>query len=475
MLQRIIALAWVTVIGLEISSAAGDCDWLRKIEADRAKWRNGRLEFSSWFPGAPGSVPMYYAALHSERDVVFSCYGDEHGALSPGSTGIMADSAFGPHQTLVRDGEWWRYLAGSTNAELDEWNVRPGTFDARTLGLSATPPTGSLEHTLWGSDSSKWTCEERKEGRYVVIVARSGGYRREWTIDPDEGSLPVRVRTFDGDVCTADSRISLQYDGERWYPAEVEYFRGDSDSGVPVYQRIEVSGVETNVSDLPQTGFVPADIGIDAGVTITHRTAEMKASIRIWTGDQAISPEEHSALPPSQQRPGPLHLSNLERARALRALREVASESDPTKTERGLALVKARESEWEKYTREFIQRYRLDGDQTQKSILHLDAAKSDAQQFAVQHRATLDALAKETDEMATLKDPERTERLKFWNAKRLKALEPMDRIFTKKLLPDLDRVPTRQQRHQYGVQSRSPKPTTSQPTESSPTNSLSRP
>lgn len=107
------------------------------------------------------------------------------------------------------------------------------------------------------------------------------------------------------------------------------------------------------------------------------------------------------------------------------------------------------ESRWEQYTREFIERYRLDPGQTQKALDILKDCKEQAGSYLRGKGAQIEALDKRIESSKAEAGPDAKERSKVLSElteARAKLIEPVDQIFEKQLKPRLEKLPTRAQR-----------------------------
>jgi hypothetical protein len=96
-------------------------------------------------------------------------------------------------------------------------------------------------------------------------------------------------------------------------------------------------------------------------------------------------------------------------------------------------------SEWERYVRDFIRKYTLDADQTERAWKVYRGCKERADQY----------LARKTEEIARL-DAELRKAPGDQELRRKRAAlrEPLDQIFERELRPGLERIPTAHQREQ---------------------------
>jgi hypothetical protein len=104
------------------------------------------------------------------------------------------------------------------------------------------------------------------------------------------------------------------------------------------------------------------------------------------------------------------------------------------------------ESAWEKYVREFIAKYQLNNEQTQKANAVLEDCQAQAERYTIGRKTRLEQLDQQIAEQRKSKDKDKSKRLAELNKQRGKLTEPLDRIFEQQLQPRLERLPTRAQR-----------------------------
>jgi hypothetical protein len=110
------------------------------------------------------------------------------------------------------------------------------------------------------------------------------------------------------------------------------------------------------------------------------------------------------------------------------------------------AKVKKPESEWEKYVREFIEKYKLNDEQSQKATAVLEDCQAQADRYKLARKRQVEALDRQIEELRKSKDKNKTKSISALTEKRKKLLEPIDKIFEQQLKPRLERLPTRAQR-----------------------------
>ncbi|MCK4343005.1 MAG: hypothetical protein KAY37_14925 [Phycisphaerae bacterium] len=102
------------------------------------------------------------------------------------------------------------------------------------------------------------------------------------------------------------------------------------------------------------------------------------------------------------------------------------------------------ESEWEKYVRVFIEKYRLNDAQTQKAHSILKECQEQAASHMAKRKSQIEDLDKKIK--AHTGDKKKAKELAKLTDLRAKLLEPIGRIFERRLKPSLEKLPTRAQR-----------------------------
>jgi hypothetical protein len=104
------------------------------------------------------------------------------------------------------------------------------------------------------------------------------------------------------------------------------------------------------------------------------------------------------------------------------------------------------ESAWEKYVREFIAKYKLNDEQTQKANAVLEDCQAQAKRYTIGRREQIEKVDKLIEELKQSQDKNKSKELSELDAQRAKLIEPIERIFDEQLKPRLERLPTRAQR-----------------------------
>lgn len=106
------------------------------------------------------------------------------------------------------------------------------------------------------------------------------------------------------------------------------------------------------------------------------------------------------------------------------------------------------ESDWERYTREFIAKYNLNDEQAAKANATLKDCQEQAARVIKGKESQIEQIEKQISELKSPenKDKDKATKLADLEKQKNKLLEPIGDIFEKKLKPRLDTLPTRAQR-----------------------------
>jgi hypothetical protein len=171
-------------------------------------------------------------------------------------------------------------------------------------------------------------------------------------------------------------------------------------------------------------------------------TRAVRPPPRPATGESTarITRPEHQRPSPGEAQPGT--------GRASRVSRPRGTERGPTAVTRVPSKAGAVESEsaWDKYVREFIAKYQLNDEQSQKANAVLEDCKAQADRYMRGRKTQIEKIDKQVETLKGSKDKNKAKNLSELTAQRKKIMEPIDRIFEQQLKPRLERLPTRAQR-----------------------------
>lgn len=103
------------------------------------------------------------------------------------------------------------------------------------------------------------------------------------------------------------------------------------------------------------------------------------------------------------------------------------------------------EGDWEKYVREFIQKYDLNDEQKQRANSVLDDCKKQAHRYLDSRKSRIEAMEKQIAELQKSKDRSKNNDLQKLRAAIDDMRKPVTQIFERQLKPRLEKLPTRAQ------------------------------
>jgi hypothetical protein len=272
-----------------------------------------------------------------------------------------------------------------------------------------------------------------------------------------------------------------QQHGDVWFPQQVDFYSPRYIDGRLPYQALSVSAKTINQPGDP-TELTPADIGLEVGMKVYVADGRQTQTL-YWDGKNAVPREE---LLRRVER-GELEYGHTVRE-ALREEREgtttqpiwpiepvPAGASPPHTPDEPLppwkpgelnkqAAGSMYESEWERYTRLFIEKYRLNDDQTQKAWSILRSCQALAESHMTRHQTQMSELDRRLAEARRRTDQaQASAELARLTQQREKLLQPINDIFEQQLEPRLDKLPTRPQREAASQGEQEKKAPTTQP------------
>jgi hypothetical protein len=196
---------------------------------------------------------------------------------------------------------------------------------------------------------------------------------------------------------------------------------------------ITVHSAEFNHPEHPAT-FTPEDIGIVRNQTAIERRDEADRVIAygFYDGEGFVTPERLAA---SGKRPA--------RTSAPSAHPPAPGElSSPTTVTRITY-----ETVWEAYTGRFIDKYKLDQEQTQKACRICHDCEERARAYLNKSKDRFEGLEKRLEELdREPSEPDRDRRIRQIRGELALLMRPVQTVFERQLKPRLDKLPTRAQR-----------------------------
>lgn len=390
--------------------------------------------------------------------------GDEDGVVTFSESGTpnMRQTAF-----LYDSTGLWKRDEGSTHVELR--SDQPYFFRSiEALGLYFSHSMRSAPETIW-SDAAEMPSPRRyreaREGNLHVVSAGTDDGTITWWIDPQRGWGATRVTLERDGVIEYETRTELdQFDGH-WFPRTVRFYRRGYDNGQTPYEIVRVDHAQFNRPDHPPVVTLK-EIGVDAGFSVvkhgpTGQPQEMKTLY--WDGRSLISSEEFQRrVKAGEFEFGPLYqaaMAAIEAGQvpgtqivrkdpAGRAATSPASGplAGPGESTEFPTLHAAVESEWLRYTRRFIIRYRLTDEQKQQAMSVLVRARERAAQHLARNREQYEQFERDCREVLNFTGDELKRRRGKLDERRAALKRPFDEIFERDLKPGLEKIPTRDQR-----------------------------
>lgn len=386
----------------------------------------------------------YYTSRFANGDHLLVNRGDRNGVMFPDKVG--EDLACSYDALLIQNGEQLQYTEDTCNASL---YTNPSSFramyDVRTLGMvSISRPNLTPTHY---TPEQPQSYAERSEGSLHEVTAQlSHGVQFTWTIDESKNFAPVRCVLLQDGAILSESRSEYEKFGEKWFPRQVTFY----EKGAPT-KTISVLNAVFDDPDEPSV-LSPNDMGLFPGVNIAREDEQIP---RMWTGIEAVSGEEYyrrvkaGAVDNSQYKAFQKRMKNGEGQ--ARYPKQFDAHS------LGLTEVERKPGLWEEYVRRFIQRYRLDKEQTRNAWRHHKKYQSQAYRYLASKRAELDKIDREIRQLSALTDEKSVKERTRAEERRTARLGPVQRIFDQSLKPRLEALLSREQKALAAMQPASKK------------------
>lgn len=401
---------------------------LVQAELARSHITTARIDWSAQYlfedSGAKERV-HFYTWRCAGPDCVQERWGDDEGVFMRGESQQPLASKFqNPEFALTKDGQVWHHEGRSPIARV--WNDRDRLklFDFRAIGLNPADLYDDLFKKAAALGIAV-VCESDTDAGVFRVRAHTvyGDYL--WWIDDQRDWNIVRTRIVgvDGETKAETVYELKKFDG-RWFPSVMRHYRGSADGG-ELFWMFRVIAAEFNRPEHPSV-LSPAFIGIEPGMALQYMDRDSPVPSPVWDGSAVVSYGEFiSRIQAGQAAFGPTLLREQARIRA-HWERTVAAQAAAAK---GGVAWKSFESAWERYTREFIGRYKLNDEQSQHAWTLCRECQNQAREYVERHRERFDKLDREpTDGLRT------------------ELISPIDAIFEKKLKPRLEDIPNSAQR-----------------------------
>ncbi|MCK6465501.1 MAG: hypothetical protein L6Q93_11780 [Phycisphaerae bacterium] len=325
---------------------------------------------------------------HGDREGLYASrisYGDIleifHG-LADGRSHVLAEPgipfSYSERRLLIKDGEQWRFYVDTPAADVNDVPERHTSYrNLRDLGFEPTAAWST--HPSWyRQPAASYDPVEHHEDRVTVTGHWDNGMSVRWTLDPEKGMQPVRVEMLSGsEVLGACETEYEQFDG-LWFPRHCTFSHRGSTTVT-----IGVLSAEFNRPDHPQE-LTPKDLGMVPGTQVAHTSLQQTA----WTGEKLIPLIDWLNMAEAGEVDNSAWDEVVKRCQSPTGLGRYPKTMNDDFL--GLTVsVTRRPGLWEDYTRRFIQRFRLQGEQIGRAWSHLKECQKPAYAYLDEQKSAI--------------------------------------------------------------------------------------
>jgi hypothetical protein len=393
----------------------------RPPELDYLQQRRGEIADAvvEWKNAAAHGTFLYTAKV-SGADLLSIRHGDESGTRYGSQPGDPY--RYSKDYALIKGDRFWSYTDDSGSLHRTRLEEREPTTDVRTFGMHPRLMTKRSPLEIFPEGAVSYTVTDAPGGLREVTAHFDDGVFK-WWLDPSKDMAPVRCASIAGGQVTFESRTTYRRHGDTWFPARVEYFRGDK-----LESTVEVLSASFGV--LGTSGLEPGrELGLVPGV---HVIDPGEREPKFWDGSQAITGKEYDERLAQGTIDNRLFVERLERIKAgyipgsIRKKLLLDAQSVPR--EPGL---------WEDYTLQFMHEHNMNAEERYDAWRILRDCQDQAYQYLGARRNDFGHIAGLLDKADPAQDSERIQQLK---ADREKLLVPIGEIFERELKPRLFRI-----------------------------------
>lgn len=428
---------------------------LEELQRQREALETALIELS-WQNHRDFAWPTFYTARFTNQDDIIVNRGDAEGVVGRTSDGKANPAQGSPRSTLKLEGQTWVYENDGMSARLEEESPSAEhIWRLRSLGASYYNCYFDIHEALWRdrvAQPGARTYRETIENGLHVVRAETDYGNVTWWIDAERGWSPIRVTLEQHGRIVRESRSTLKQFAGVWYTETVLFFSSRYRHGKQPLETLKVHAASFNNPKQPQR-FTPADIGVEPGMMIEKVNADRTVEVLAWDGSRVVTQSEFDErVSAGEVQVGPTHLRTLAQLEAREAQQQRRHDGEAHSTrgtglwDVGGASRRNVESEWEAYTRTFIETFQLNSEQAQKAWMILRQCQGQANRYLAKHAAELAKLERELAAAARAEDRRGREPLGVLQERRAKFIEGIDRIFEERLKGGLDQLPTRAQR-----------------------------
>lgn len=338
--------------------------------------------------------------------------------------------------------------------------------DPRALGMNPSFNVADLDEAIAGFPRSGIPRDYHSEvidGIHRVTAALETGREIIWHINPAKQWNAERVEYRKDGEFIKEMVISLRQRDGIWFPDVVKLRRG------PQREVVQTWRIESATFNRPEhkQELTLSDIGVEPGMNIMpqgqaaaeHSKKQVEDGLshfhyRVWNGTSAVTREEYRAAKAA----GLVRSSPTIQALLDRAGRSPPRHAEPAAPRRGAPLASVVEllSEWEQYVRQFIARYKLAEEQSQKALTILKDCQELAKRYLNRNEAKIEQLEVRLRAARKSREPDAGKQRAAILAQMAKVREPVENIFETRLKPRLEKLPTRAQRKSAGDKAKDP-------------------
>lgn len=374
---------------------------LWQAERARAAIRTARIDWSIRRPMLPGELGerTHFRTWRCAGDrYLQELWGDDEGVYRRGDDDEPREARFqGPEATLSMDGTMWQHEARAVQGRV--WNGEHRAlfelFDFRRVGLHPGSEYDSLDVTLRRAGLPAVQYDSAIEEDMFHVVGRTQSANVHWWIDSarDWHILRTRIEFPDGTTIGEQEYELRRFDG-RWFPARIVDYAGGKASG-RISQDIQILAAEFNRPEHPQV-LTPESIGIEPGTPLQYMFLEPPNHAPVWDGSGVVSMNEfYDRVRAGEAALGPTLLR--ERARVVARSERLARVEAAAAVTSTAATWRDIEAAWERYTRQFVERYRLEDKQAEQAGRICAACQQQAREFIDRNRDKLEALDRDRE------------------------------------------------------------------------------
>jgi hypothetical protein len=428
---------------------------LEALEQSRRSLQSGTIAWRVVPEGDEARALSYVSRYARNGDMIFEHRGDKDGwTVFEPATGRGVQKY--PLLYMVNADGYWEHQETTPLCMLWKRDGSPNPYADRVkdiLAVGVHPTDASLRSdvgfdAVWEgmpgviNETVEWK-QTSADGKFLVRAQLDSGMTITWRIDPERGWNAEHIAAEDKEGrATHEVVCSLRQYGDLWLPERTTYLRNGETVEV-----VEIVSAALNQRDDP-AAFRGADLGLEPGTNIALQNEPMEVGKpAVWNGEAVSDWDGWIAdVRAGRRQWGPMfqrmnregrwdspHSTDKERLQREMATLELATE----------ASLRSHEGLWLRYVRDFIKRYQLNEEQSQKAMAILRDSQEHAARMLERVRPQLTVLSQQLEEARRVSDNDRIRELV---ARVGELRKPIDSVFEKELKPRLEKLPTRAQR-----------------------------